>query len=72
VVDRTGLLGMYDFELVFVPDDMAPGVVPRDDDGSIGPSLFDALSEQLGLKLEASKGPLEHLIIDHVARPAEN
>ena len=77
VVDRTGLTGLYDFELQF---SMAPQMplttqpssgntptAPIDD----GPTMFDAVRE-LGLKLEAERGPVEHLVIDSVERPTED
>ena len=62
VVDKTGLAG--DFALKF---DWGP-VDPTSD----GPSLFTALEEQLGLKLEPRKGSVDILVIDHVERPSEN
>jgi hypothetical protein len=58
VVDRTGLSDRYDFELTF----------ERDSD----PSIFTALQEQLGLKLESTKAPVKFLVVEHVERPAEN
>lgn len=61
VVDRTGLTGIYDFTLTW----------SASKDGS-GPTLFQALEDQLGLKLEPTNGPVEVLIIDHVERPSEN
>jgi bla regulator protein BlaR1 len=69
VLDKTGLTGRYDFSLQWTPDD-SPGGAPLLD--SSGGSLFTALQEQLGLKLEPQKGPVEVLVIDHVARPSEN
>jgi uncharacterized protein (TIGR03435 family) len=62
VVDATGLDGLYDIALDFV-DESA-----RD----AGPTLFEALQQQLGLKLEAGKGPVEVVVIDHVEKPSEN
>jgi uncharacterized protein (TIGR03435 family) len=64
VVDRTGLKGFYDFVVTWTPDEVQPDTP--------GPSLFTALQEQLGLKLESSKGPVEILVIDHVEKPTEN
>jgi len=64
VVDRTDLAGKYDFKLEYEPDQ--PGTE------SSGPSILNALQKQLGLKLEATKGPVEVLVIDHVERPDEN
>jgi bla regulator protein blaR1 len=76
VIDRTGLTGFYDFKLEFTPDEAqvrAPGdSTPLPAAGSSGPSLFTALQEQLGLKLETSKGPVEILEIDHAEKPSEN
>lgn len=68
VVDRTGLTGVYDIRLDFVDD--GPGATPAPD--SAGPSIFAALSEQLGLKLEAAKAPVEVLVIDHIEHPTAN
>ena len=78
VLNQTGLKGNYDFTLKWTPD-MAhrqmPGGTPGDaappPDVS-GPSIFTALQEQLGLKLESQKGPEDTLVIDHVERPSEN
>jgi uncharacterized protein (TIGR03435 family) len=80
VTDRTGLAGAYDFKLQFTPDDrlQAPGgAAPNERPGlplsdSDEPSLFAAIQEQLGLKLEAGKGPVEIIVIDHVERPSGN
>jgi len=63
VTDATGLEGGYDIKFEFRPQDAATGE---------GPSLSTALQEQLGLKLETKKGPVEMLIIDHAERPAVN
>ena len=60
---------MYDWTLNWTPDTVAQG----DDVGdSGGPSLFTALQEQLGLRLEKTKAPVEVLVIEHVERPTEN
>ena len=63
VIDGTGLEGVYDLKLEWTPDD---GRKPND--GDTGPSIFTALQEQLGLKLEARKGPVEILVIDHAEK----
>ncbi len=63
VVDRTGLAGRYDFELDYMP--------PRPGAADSGPSLFTAV-EELGLKLEAGKGPVEIMVIDRVDHASEN
>ena len=66
VINRTGVAGLFNFLLEFAPDD-APA-----DDPAGAPSIFTALQQQLGLKLEASRGPGEFLVIDGVERPSEN
>lgn len=66
-VDQTGLAGRYDFQMKWTADESkAPA------DGSAPPGLFTAIQEQLGLKLEPAKAPVEVLIIDSVERPSEN
>jgi uncharacterized protein (TIGR03435 family) len=74
VVDRTGLSGEYDFDLKFSapptagqPDTGIP-VAPLDDAASI----FTALQEQLGLKLESTRGPVELMVIDSAEKPIED
>jgi bla regulator protein blaR1 len=82
VIDNTGLKGRYDIKLEWTPDEgpmRGPGegmerppsetAAPPDNSG---PSLFTALQEQLGLKLESSKGPVEILIVDHLEKASEN
>ncbi len=69
VIDSTGLAGNYSFVLYFSPD----GLSSSDAAGPSGPSIFGALQEQLGLKLEARKGPVDLLVIDHAEKvPAGN
>ena len=64
VLDRTGLTGRYDIDLKWASVDD-----PRNPDG---PSLFTAIQEQLGLKLDPVKAPVDVLVIDHIERPSEN
>jgi bla regulator protein BlaR1 len=66
VIDQTGLNGEYDFDLRWAPDVADGDSVPD------GPSVFTAVQEQLGLKLESSKAPVDAIIIDHIERPTEN
>ncbi len=75
VVDQTRLNGRYDFSLEFASERAGRGVLEgrepaRGPDGL--PSIFTALPEQLGLKLESSKAPVEILVIDHAEKPSEN
>jgi bla regulator protein blaR1 len=78
VVDNTGLKGNYDFTLHWTPDQSAPalngpgGGPDSTTSSESGPSIFTAIQEQLGLKLESQKGPVEILVIDHVEKPSEN
>jgi uncharacterized protein (TIGR03435 family) len=77
VINKTGLDGNYDFKLSFLPElppnfnrdspppNLPPGFFDR-------PNLFDALKQQLGLKLEPQKGPVEFYVIDHAEKPAAN
>jgi uncharacterized protein (TIGR03435 family) len=66
IVDQTSLPGNYDFTLKWTFDDTAPP------DPDAPPSLFTAIKEQLGLKLDAVKGPAEVLVIDHIEQPSAN
>ena len=78
VLNKTGLKGDYDFTLKWTPDEgraQMPGGPPGEATPSAdanGPSIFTALQEQLGLKLELQKGPMDTIVIDHVDRPSEN
>lgn len=65
VVDKTGLTDIYDITLRWSPDEMASS------DSSL-PSLFTALREQLGLKLEYNRNPINVIVVDHIERPSEN
>jgi uncharacterized protein (TIGR03435 family) len=81
VVDKTGLKGMYQYTLQFAPQSgVLAGLPPKPGDAgpntvepdSEEPSLFTALQDQLGLKLESTKGPIETITIDHIEEPSEN
>ena len=75
VVDMTGLTGTYDIDLAWTPDQGPPGPdgpVPQSALGGDGVSLFTAVQEQLGLKLDARQGPVDVLVIDSVERPVED
>jgi uncharacterized protein (TIGR03435 family) len=75
IVDKTGLPGKYNFHLEFAVDETTPGVLDGFGPPSDGPpaaSIFTVVQEQLGLKLEPTKGPREFLVLDHVERPSEN
>jgi uncharacterized protein (TIGR03435 family) len=68
VMDQTGLKGIYDFDLEYAPDEIQrtpPVEAPPDTNG---PSLFTAVQSQLGLKLEARKGPVEQIVVDHIEK----
>jgi uncharacterized protein (TIGR03435 family) len=73
VVDRTGLTGTFDFSLEWTPEingPLPPGVDFEPDQS--GPGFVDALKEQLGLKLDSTKGRVEVFMVDHVERPSGN
>jgi uncharacterized protein (TIGR03435 family) len=71
VVDQTGLTGRFDYTLEWIPEtNTQPNAeIPADPQGLV---FLDALREQLGLKLQSAKGPVQVLVIDHVERPSEN
>jgi len=64
IVNKTGLDGGYDFTLDFAPDGA--------DSSDTRPSIFTAFEEQLGLKLEPARGPVDVIVVDHIKRPTEN
>jgi uncharacterized protein (TIGR03435 family) len=74
VIDKTGLEGRYDLALTWSPEEGSAAMVNTSADNSspLDPSIFTALQEQLGLKLESTKGPVESLVIDHIEQPSEN
>lgn len=77
VVDQTKLEGRYDFTLNWTPDEsqfsaMGVKVPPPGDKADAPPSLFTAIQEQLGLRLDSTKAPVDVLVIDHAEKPSEN
>jgi bla regulator protein BlaR1 len=73
MTDQTGLTGTFDFTLEYTPEingTLPPGATFQPDPS--GPTLEEALREQLGIKLESSKTTMEVLVLDHVERPSEN
>jgi uncharacterized protein (TIGR03435 family) len=70
VLDRTGLTGTFDFSLEWSPEPALTG--PPDQAAASGPSFFEALRSQLGLRLVAATAPTDVLIIDRIERPDEN
>jgi len=82
-VDETGIDGTFDLSLLWAidrtPSSTSPAIVNTGvpPDAAIlpdvsGPSIFDAVQEQLGLRLQATKGPIEFLVIDHIEEPSDN
>jgi uncharacterized protein (TIGR03435 family) len=80
VVDRTGLTGAFDFELKWTPGTggqfaaggAPPGAPPLPPIDPNGPSIFAAVQEQLGVKLESTKGPVDVIVIDRAEQPTED
>jgi uncharacterized protein (TIGR03435 family) len=81
VLDKTGLQGKYDFKLEFTPDPgqaagpfggLGPGPDAPPPPDPNGPSIFAAIQEQLGLRLDSQKGPVEMVVIDRVEKASEN
>jgi uncharacterized protein (TIGR03435 family) len=73
VINTTGITGIFHFHIEYASD-LQPGdrgYMPPTDDPPF-PSVFTAVQQQLGLKLEAAKGPRQFLIVDHVERPSAN
>jgi uncharacterized protein (TIGR03435 family) len=74
VLDKTNLSGRYDFDLEWTPDDTQfggnlPPVLPENAEK---PDLFAALQQQLGLRLDSSRAPIDGIVIDSVQKPTEN
>jgi uncharacterized protein (TIGR03435 family) len=78
VVDQTGLTDRYDFNLEWAPDQSqfaSFGVhipAPNADDPNPLPSLYSALQEQVGLKMETTKANVDVMVIDHIEKPSAN
>lgn len=80
VIDRTAITGGYDIDLAWTPDQIPRAQGGSDQPAQVngttidpnGPSLFTALQEQLGLKLESTKGPVDVLVVDRAERPTED
>jgi uncharacterized protein (TIGR03435 family) len=76
VIDKTGVAGRFDIHLEFAPDQVIPGLPPPLPNAPAtdpaGPTIFTAIQEQLGLKLEPARGPVEILVIDSIERPSGN
>jgi len=73
VLDKTGLVGKFDFIMEFTPQfngPLPPGSNFQPDES--GPTFLEALKEQLGLKLDPQKGPVDVIVVDHVEIPSEN
>ncbi len=72
IKDKTGLTGFYSIDFTYAVPTQTVGGPAVASDPNDGPSVFTALQEQLGLKLEPDKMPLQSVVIDHIERPTEN
>jgi len=73
VIDQTGLTGRFDYELNFTPEWRMPKGQSADTQLDLtGPTFFEALKDQLGLKLKPTRAPIQILVIDHVEQPSPN
>jgi uncharacterized protein (TIGR03435 family) len=72
VVDKTGFPGRYDFDLEWTPDETQFNGAIHPLPESNQPDLFAAIQQQLGLKLESTRGPVEAMVIDKIDRPSAN
>jgi bla regulator protein blaR1 len=72
VIDRTGLIGRYDFTMKWTPEQTTPAPAAPALESSEPSSVFTALREQLGLRLDSARGPVEVLVIDRAEKPSEN
>ena len=69
VIDNTGLAGHFDFDLAFAPEPDGPATTAPD---ASAPAFATALREQLGLRLDSSRAPVDVLVVDSVQAPKEN
>ena len=73
VVDRTGIIDRIDYRLEWTPESNGPGIPGVEVQPDPNPVTFmDAVREQLGLKLQSTKAPVQTLVIDRIERPSEN
>jgi uncharacterized protein (TIGR03435 family) len=75
VVNNSGLAGLFEFHLEYAIDETLADVLPTSlaaTNELRGPSIFTAVQEQLGLRLDAGRGPGEFLVVDHIERPSPN
>src|SRR5262249_28215212 len=72
IIDSTGVKGAFDFAVEFTPDEATPCFPSASGTDVGGPSIFTALQEQLGLKLEPARSSVDTIVIDHIERPSLN
>ena len=75
VIDRTGSTGLFDVRLDFLPDATTPAIAPPPPDAQVDPnyvSIVTAVQQQLGLRLESTRGPVEVLVVDRLEKPSAN
>ena len=72
VIDKTGIAGKYDIRLKWTPDTGPAPLLNGAPDPNAPPNIFTAIQEQLGLKLESTKGPVQVLVIDRAEMPSDN
>jgi uncharacterized protein (TIGR03435 family) len=76
VIDMTGIKGVFDLALEWTPDEQSGAKPGGNDEASLdktsGPSIFTAIQEQLGLRLEGQKAPVEKILIDRAEKPSDN
>jgi uncharacterized protein (TIGR03435 family) len=76
VIDQTGLKGEYDFKLTYtldLPPNISPTALLNGQPIDVsGPTIFQAVRQQLGLRLDGRKGPAQIMVIDHVDKPTDN